>query len=401
MLATRLELIRDEAGLPVSVSGVARDVTELDGLQRQVRDLGHELQNLRRRDRRRDREMNALLTAARVLNSELEIDQLLQHVIESAAAQIAAESGFVGLLDEGALTLRWYWRSTGASWVDLEGPGVERGVAEIILDTRRPYFCANAEEDPNTDKEFTKRFGIRTMLVFPIFSQESELIGAMALHNDPRPGGAPTDADDVALDPSDTRFLEGLADVASAAIQQSRLFEKVRLQAETDPLTGLFNRRAFDERFDSEIERAARFNRTFALMLLDIDHLKRINDTYGHPIGDAAICTVADVLQSRLRRHDFAARIGGEEFAVLVVEGRSDTAASVARSLLESLRKRDVPRAGHITASLGVAIFPEDAGTKDELFRVADNALYGAKNSGRNRVMLWRDMETGDVPNPS
>jgi diguanylate cyclase (GGDEF)-like protein len=366
-----------------------------------VRDLGQELQTLRRRDRRRDREMNSLLTAARVLNSELEIDQLLQHVIESAAAQIRAESGFVGLLEEGALTLRWYWRSTGASWVDLEGPGVERGIAEIVLDTRRPYFCANAEEDPHTDKEFTKRFGIRSMLVFPIFSQESELIGAMALHNFPLPGGAPSDADEVVLDPSDTRFLEGLADVASAAIQQSRLFEKVRLQAETDPLTGLFNRRAFDERFDSEIERAARFNRTFALLLLDIDHLKRINDTYGHPIGDAAICTVADVLQSRLRRHDFAARIGGEEFAVLVVEGRSETAVHVARSLLETLRKRDVPRAGHITASLGVAVFPDDADTRDELFRVADAALYGAKNTGRDRVMLCRDMQSGEIPNPS
>src|SRR5262249_47186775 len=152
--------------------------------------------------------------------------------------------------------------------------------------------------------------------------------------------------------------------------------------AETDPLTGLYNRRAFNERFEAEIERAVRYTRPFALVLLDIDHLKKVNDTYGHPIGDAAICTVADVLQGRIRRHDFAARIGGEEFAVLVVEGRAETAVGVAKSLLDALRRRDVPRAGHITASLGVAVFPDDADAKDALFNAADEALYRAKNTG-------------------
>jgi diguanylate cyclase (GGDEF)-like protein/PAS domain S-box-containing protein len=402
LLATRLELIRDELGQPVSISGVARDVTELEGIQQQVRELGRELEDTRRRDRRRDREMNALLTAARVLNSELEIDQLLQHVIESAAAQIGAESGFVGLLDEGALTLRWYWRASGASWVDLEGPGVERGIAEIVLETRRPYFCADATADPNTDKEFTRRFGVRSMLVFPIFSHASELIGAMALHNFPvADGSSHPEREELALDPSDTRFLEALADVASAAIQKSALYEQVRRQAETDPLTGIFNRRAFDERYEHEIDRARRYGRPFALILVDIDHLKRVNDTYGHPIGDAAICTVADVLQNRMRRHDFAARIGGEEFAVIMAEGRTETAGNVAKSLLEAIRRRDVPRVGHITASVGVAIFPDDASSRDELFRIADEALYRAKNTGRNRMFLSRDLARDDIANPS
>jgi diguanylate cyclase (GGDEF)-like protein len=335
-----------------------------------------------------------------VLNSELEIDQLLQHIIESAAAHINAESGFVGLLDEGALSLPWYWRSSGASWVDLEGPGVESGVTQIVRSTRRPYFCADALGDPNTDKEFTRRFNVRTMLMLPVFSQSSELLGAMALHNFPVPGAEGT-GDEPALDPSDMRFLEGLSDLAAAAIQQSRLFEQVRQQAETDPLTGIFNRRAFNQRFDAEIERATRFNRTFALVLLDIDHLKIINDTYGHPIGDAAICTVADVLQSRLRRHDFAARIGGEEFAVIVVEAKTDTAVSVARSLLENLRKKDVPRVGHITASVGVALFPDDGRTREDLIHLADQALYHAKNTGRNRSVYVRNIDTGDLGSPS
>lgn len=395
LLRTELELVRDEEGLPVSVSGRARDVTELTELQQQVGEMSREMQRLDERSRRRLREVNALLGAARVLNSELEIDQLLQHIIESAATYLVAESGFIGLVDDGALSLRWYWRASGASWVDLVGPGVERGVTQIVLETRRPYLCANAHEDPNTDKAFTERFGVRSMLVFPIFSQSSELLGAMALHNFPL-ADASAAHDDLSLDSSDTRFLEGLADIASAAIQQSRLFDQVRKQAETDPLTGLYNRRAFDERFGLEIERALRFRRSFALILLDIDHLKVVNDTYGHPIGDAAICTVADVLAARMRRHDFAARIGGEEFAVILVEGRADTAGVVARSLLEALRRREVPRAGQVTASLGVAVFPDDAANRDDLFRIADEALYDAKRSGRNRVVVAGDAQRQD-----
>lgn len=389
LLDTRLELVRDEEGLPIRISGVSRDVTEVAGFQTQVQMLGEKLDALRLRWTRLERELGALLSVARVNNSEFDIDPLLQHVIESAAANIGAESGFVGLLDEGALTLRWYWRSTGASWVDLDSPHVERGITQIVMETRRPYICADAEADPNTDKEFTKRFAVQSMLVLPIFSQNTELLGAMALHNFPLEEGVGAEP---AIQDTDLRFLEGLADLASAAIQHANLLERVQQQAETDPLTGLFNRRAFNTRFDEEIERAKRFDRPFALVLVDIDFLKRINDTFGHPIGDAAICTVADVLTSRIRRHDFAARIGGEEFAVLVVEGRADTAGAVARSLLEALRKRDVPRVGHITASFGVALFPEDADTRDELFRMADEALYRAKNDGRNRVVQVREM---------
>jgi diguanylate cyclase (GGDEF)-like protein len=110
---------------------------------------------------------------------------------------------------------------------------------------------------------------------------------------------------------------------------------------------------------------------------------------------------VADILQGRLRRHDFAARIGGEEFAVLVVESRAEVAVSVAKSLLEGIRRRDVPRVGHITASLGVSTFPEDASTRDDLIRLADEALYMAKNRGRDRVVHIRQIDTGDLGNPS
>jgi diguanylate cyclase (GGDEF)-like protein/PAS domain S-box-containing protein len=394
LLCSQLELLRDEDGLPLSIQGVARDVTELEGFQREVRELGERLNAAQERLHRRDRALNAVLRAARAINSELEIDQLLQHIIESAAAQIHADSGFVGLLDEGALTLKWYWRSTGSAWIDDHGPDVERGVTQVVLDSKRPYFCGDAQTDPYTDKEFTRRFGIRSMLVFPIFGQSSDPLGALALHNLPvvTETGAGRQFE-LGVDPADARFLEGLADLAAAAIQQSRLFERVIRQAETDPLTGLFNRRVFETRVENELARARRFNRTLTIVLVDIDNLKTINDTYGHPIGDAAICAVADVLATKLRRHDFAARLGGEEFAAVVVETRPEHALQVARGLCEAVRKCHVPRVGKVTASFGVATFPVCGTTIDDLVRNADDALYRAKRNGRNRVEVASPIE--------
>jgi len=387
LLSSTLELLRDEEGLPFSIQGVARDVTELEGFQREVAELGVRLVRLNDRLDRRDHALDAVLRTARSINSELEIDQLLQHIIESAAAQIRAESGFVGLLDEGALTLTWYWMSSGAAWIGGHGVGVERGVTQLVLASRQPYFCADASLDPNTDKEFTERFAIRSMLVLPIFDTASDLLGALALHNFPVPDGAgDSPRNELGVDSADARFLEGLADLAAAAIQQSRLLEQVVHQAQTDPLTGLFNRRAFEARFAHEIERATRKGRGLALVLLDIDHLKRINDTYGHPVGDDAIRAVAEILSTRMRRNDVAARIGGEEFAALVVDTKGQQAVSVARKLCEAVRSCRIPVAGKVSASFGVASFPESGTTMNSLLRHADEALYRAKRSGRDRV---------------
>jgi diguanylate cyclase (GGDEF)-like protein/PAS domain S-box-containing protein len=396
LLSSRLDLTRDEEGLPLNIVGLGRDVTDPETFQHEMQELGRRLEEAHRTTERRDRELNALLSAARALNSELEIDQLLQHIIESAATHIQAESGFVGLLDNGALALRWYWRSSGAAWIDLHGPRVEHGLTRVVIKSRRPYLCADASADPNIDRSFVKRFDIRSMLVMPIFSQSSELLGALALHNFPVPV-----PDASSNDAMDMRFLEGLTDLAAGAIQQSRLIEQARHQAETDPLTGLYNRRLFNARFEAELERAARFRRSLSLVLLDIDHLKKINDTLGHPAGDAAICAVADVLKGRLRRHDIAARIGGEEFAALIVESPIEQAALVAESLCNAVGQRPVPNVGRVTASLGIASYPADAVDRDELFRLADEALYRAKRAGRNRVVRAHDSEGAEATNPT
>ncbi|HEX5871722.1 MAG TPA: GGDEF domain-containing protein [Longimicrobium sp.] len=157
----------------------------------------------------------------------------------------------------------------------------------------------------------------------------------------------------------------------------------------TDALTGLPNRRHFSERFDTEVARVARYGGSFTLALLDCDHFKDYNDRHGHPAGDDALRELGMLLREQLRASDSVARLGGEEFAVLMVGADPALAGMVA----ERLRARI---AGHafgattdsLTVSIGIASAPEDADTPEALFRLADQALYAAKAQGRNCVAL-------------
>jgi diguanylate cyclase (GGDEF)-like protein len=157
-------------------------------------------------------------------------------------------------------------------------------------------------------------------------------------------------------------------------------------EAFTDHLTGLANRRRFERQLEREVARTLRYNRPFCLLLLDIDHFKQVNDTYGHEAGDEAIRLLASALQAGTRGIDLAARIGGEEFAVILPETDFDGGVDVAERLRTAIKEANIPTVGQITASFGVAEFPLCAATGRGLMAVADVALYEAKRGGRDRV---------------
>ncbi|HEY0379646.1 MAG TPA: diguanylate cyclase [Pyrinomonadaceae bacterium] len=154
----------------------------------------------------------------------------------------------------------------------------------------------------------------------------------------------------------------------------------------TDHLTSLANRRRFERQLEREVSRTTRYGRPFCLLLLDIDNFKLVNDTYGHEAGDEVIRRLALTLQAGTRGIDLAARIGGEEFAVILPETDFEGGVDVAERLRVAIRETEISPAGTITASFGVAEFPLCAATGRELLAVADAALYQAKRGGRDRV---------------
>jgi diguanylate cyclase (GGDEF)-like protein len=165
--------------------------------------------------------------------------------------------------------------------------------------------------------------------------------------------------------------------LGGALLDNARLFDQVRQLAVTDPLTGLSNYRTLINVMESEIQRSRRTGRPFAVLLLDLDGLKAINDQHGHLVGSRAICRLANVLRIHSRAMDTAARYGGDEFAVVLPEAGEAAAASVSRRICERLaRDGESP---HVTVSVGAAVFPRDGETIDALFDTADRALYGMK----------------------
>ncbi len=162
--------------------------------------------------------------------------------------------------------------------------------------------------------------------------------------------------------------------------------------AVTDGLTGLYNHRHFHERLTLEVERSQRSGLPLSLLMLDVDHFKQFNDTYGHPAGDEVLRQLARVLGDARRANDVVARYGGEEFAVILVDTGKFTAAKVAERVRERVVANDfsdaAPRAGRLSVSIGVATCPDDGTDAEALVRAADTALYTAKRAGRNRVVL-------------
>lgn len=218
-------------------------------------------------------------------------------------------------------------------------------------------------------------------IITPIYNKEKEIEGRVIL----------------AYDITARKKLEKELKSANESLQaQLKENEDLRLQLQDlairDPLTGVFNRRYFAEALDRESARAVRENSPFSLIVLDIDHFKRINDTYGHKCGDTILISLAEFLQENTRRSDIVCRFGGEEFVILMPDAGLEDARSRAElfrkefeAIFHFCEEQRVPA----TFSAGVAAFPIHADSGDALLGVADQALYKSKEAGRNRVSVY------------
>jgi len=259
--------------------------------------------------------------------------------------------------------------------------GVANGAAALVsLQRSRPHVVV---ANPSAR-------GLRIRELARMLAQSDEGIPLLLVGSQP-----------ATLDMRHAALLEGAFDYFELPLEFELLIERtqqlvalrqkidrLRTDADIDALTGLANRRRFRVALTREVERWRRYRVPCALLMLDIDHLKRINDQFGHPAGDAVIRQIAQTLREVSRDNDTAARLGGEEFGLLLAGVDLQRAAAAAERLRTVLSGRRVDGVGTVTVSIGVASCPENATSERTLYAASDRALYVSKNSGRDRVSV-------------
>jgi len=235
----------------------------------------------------------------------------------------------------------------------------------ILLDIMMPVMdgmeaCRKLREDPSTASIYIIMLTAKTKV-------------------EDRVEGLDTGADDYLSKPF-------APDELLARIRRGSKIVDDRRIALFDQLTGLYNRRSFDSFFEKELARSNRYGNHLSVVLVDIDHFKKVNDTYGHPVGDKVLKALAQILQDSIRSSDFACRWGGEEFALLMPETNLEAARDKAESVRQAVAEYLFPKVGQLTVSFGVSYPDKDEFAKDFFERV-DRALYKAKDEGRNRVV--------------
>ncbi|MDB4960937.1 MAG: diguanylate cyclase [Myxococcales bacterium] len=288
-------------------------------------------------------------------------------------AAVRVRPGGEGIVDVATLT-------------DLEFKD-NAGLASMVVKNRH-YLPSGGEPREVSAPIFTRKIKFedaKSLLVLPLLAAD-EPVGTLTLvaRAEKRFG-------------KDVReMLAVIANQVAISLENGFLYKKMETMATTDGLTGLTNHRTFQTRFAEMLERAARHNHKFAVLLCDIDFFKKVNDGYGHPVGDEVLRRVARVLQEVPRKIDVPARYGGEEFAVLLDNVDVVQAKQIAERIRIEISKVVVDTEKgplSVTESIGIAAFPEDGRDRTTLIERADLALYHAKHTGRNRTVTWTEAQ--------
>ena len=331
--------------------------------------------------RQNEREQAALRRIATMVAAHQDAPaRIFAHVAQEAADLVGAETAAVVRFDAGRLEGAVLGVHAPAGTAHAAGGSAELdprtatgAVAETGLAARR----GEGPCEPGHPEASRPAGGPRSAAAAPIVV-DGQVWGALsAATSRPEP-----------LHAGAEELLARLAELAALAIMSASARDQLATLAATDHLTGLWNRRVFQERLHAEIERARRYDRPMSLVTLDIDHFKRINDAHGHPTGDRVLIEVASRLFATVREGEIVARVGGEEFAWILPETDGAGAQDAAERARRAIEERPFAGVGTVTISLGVCDLDE-GGTAGALVRMADQALYAAKAQGRNRVARY------------
>ena len=271
----------------------------------------------------------------------------------------------------------------GKVWIKIEK---DNKILHNVFKKGESVYISNLTKNQHVDM-FSINGSGGSLLSLPLISEHDSIIGILNLD---RKG-------EGSFLQSEIEFFQLMATHAAGVIDKSILFHNTQELAYNDALTGIFNRRYFDQRFSREVLRARRYSRSLSVLMIDIDYFKKYNDTYGHLMGDRVLQKVAQVLEDKLRRADILCRYGGEEFVVMLPEIDMENARIVAEKLRKTIMANtqlddsQMPNK-HVTISVGVASLPESGNEEEILLGMADKAMYKAKETGRNKVCLSSDL---------
>jgi diguanylate cyclase (GGDEF)-like protein len=329
-------------------------------------------------------ELSLLFDVAHSLNATLDLHEMFERITRLVVERLKIPNFSIMLRNaEGLLEIRSAWpHHRGSEGLTF---AIGEGACGRAAETLRAVYLPDVSDRSSV---FAKRNLVGgtdhgSLLAVPMVHMDA-VLGVM---NFQRPEVA-------GFSPEELELLMAVADQAATAVKNARLHAETVLLTMTDPLTGVPNRRHLFSRLESELARAERYSTPLSILMVDVDHFKRLNDAAGHRAGDETLRVVCDVLRTRVRKVDTLARYGGEEFMVLLPqtakEGALEVGEKLRRAVLETAAlAAPTQPTGHITISIGVASFPLDAKEQETLVDCVDAALYASKRNGRNKVSAY------------
>ena len=377
--------VRDAHGRVIAASAIARDISEQKRTEVALVEANAKLTAWLSQLERETHEIALLNQMSHLLQTCVDEVETSKIIRKYAKQLFPADSGAVCVrnssLDLVETVCTWGpWPPAEQVFGRRDCWALRHGQPHAVTNSGVDLLCPHWSQEPSP----------ADALCVPMMAQ-GESLGVLLLR---RPAAPATAAGNAPAHPGVSRkeLAVTVAGHIALALANLRLRESLRSQSIRDSLTGLYNRRYLNEALEREIRRAARTRRHLAVLVLDVDNFKGLNDTCGHEAGDTFLRELGAFLQQRVREEDVACRYGGDEFVILLTETSLDTAKKRARQLREGIKTLSVAHRGQFltppTVSLGAALYPDHGSSGDELIRAADDALYKAKARGRDCLVV-------------
>lgn len=334
-------------------------------------------------------EASALLSAAGAIGNSTNPGDIYETIVDTAVKLVACDVCVLAVMQD----TNQPWpivgtRGSFSAWRKGDRVRLSEGVLGWVAQHGQPVVVEDLAKDARFAAAGPEQW-FRSLVAVPLLI-EGHVAAVLGVGR----------ADEPPLNQDAYWTLTSLAGHAAVALHRAYLHEELSRLARTDGLTGLFNRRSFDEELHREIIRAKRYQSPLSVILLDIDHFKQFNDRHGHPLGDRLLQLVAEVIRSSIRQADYPARYGGEEFVVILPETGPTAALRAAERIRQGVAALGGEEAktqplGHFSVSVGLASYPVPCAAPEELVKQADLALYEAKRAGRDRCQACKDFLAG------